>query len=440
MTDSLSSHHTTHAPMPTVPRMRTTMSLASFSALLLTATLVAGAATPLPAQPTVPTPASILGWEPGTDRKLPTWQQVTDYFAAVDKASPYVSVRTLGPTTLGRPFIVAFISDPATLRRPAALPAHPAPAHGPARARTGAVRDSLIAQGKNVILITSSIHSTEVGGFLTPLVLTDRLARADTPEAREMLANTIIMLVPSQNPDGVDIVGDWYRSTIGTPAEGTNAAGALSLLHGARQQPRLVRLHAEGDALHDRLALHAVGSADRQRRAPAGRQRGAHLHSAVHGPGRAQHRPGAHGEHQRARHGDGVAHDRRGEDGRGHQRVVRPVVAGAAVFAQPSRRAHPHRDRERATRVAGARSRSSCWARARGYDAKVTTWNFPALWPGGTWGIGNIVDYQVSASVGAAGGGGAQPAGVAGELRGARRARAGRGACVDDAPRCPMRS
>ena len=66
-------------------------------------------------RPGVPTPASVLGWEPGADRKLPTWKQVTDYFTALDAASPRVQLRTLGRTTLGRPFIVAFISDSATL-------------------------------------------------------------------------------------------------------------------------------------------------------------------------------------------------------------------------------------------------------------------------------------------------------------------------------------
>ena len=39
----------------------------------------------------VPTPASVLGFEPGADRKLPRWKQVTDYFTALDKASPRVS-------------------------------------------------------------------------------------------------------------------------------------------------------------------------------------------------------------------------------------------------------------------------------------------------------------------------------------------------------------
>ncbi|MEO7966604.1 MAG: hypothetical protein ABIT38_22110, partial [Gemmatimonadaceae bacterium] len=34
----------------------------------------------------------------------------------------------------------------------------------------------------------------------------------------------------------------------------------------------------------------------------------------------------------------------------------------------------------------------------RGYDARVQSWNYPALWMGGKWGIGDIVEYQVSAS------------------------------------------
>jgi len=126
----------------------------------------------------IPSPASILGWEPGADRKLPTWKQVTDYWTALDKASPRVSVRTLGKTTLGRPFLVAFISDSATL---ANLPRYERIQQellDPRTRRTA--RERLIAEGKNVILITSSIHSTEVGGFLTPFNLGDRLARAAT--------------------------------------------------------------------------------------------------------------------------------------------------------------------------------------------------------------------------------------------------------------------
>src|SRR5262245_29026674 len=167
----------------------------------------------------IPTPASVLGFEPGADRHLPSWKQITDYFTALDKASPRVSVRTLGKTTLGRPFLVAFIADSSTLANLEKYRQIQRKLMDP-RLQVAGERQRLIDEGKNVILVTSAIHSTEVGGFTTPLVLAERLAKAQDREAKTILANTIIMLVPSQNPDGVDIVGDYYRSTMGTPAEG----------------------------------------------------------------------------------------------------------------------------------------------------------------------------------------------------------------------------
>src|ERR671933_2384954 len=184
-------------------------------------------ATPSLAQRAVPTPASVIGFEPGSDRKLPSWKQVVDYFTALDAASPRVTVRTLGTTTLGRPFIAAFIADSAVL---ADLPryreiqrklADPRLLKGDERQRAQE-RDSLIARGKVVVLVTSSIHSDEVGGILTPLVLAHRLVTAEDEESRSIRASTITILVPSLNPDGVDIVGDWYRSTLRTPYEGSS--------------------------------------------------------------------------------------------------------------------------------------------------------------------------------------------------------------------------
>jgi hypothetical protein len=169
----------------------------------------------------IPTPASVIGFAPGTDRKLPAWSQVVEYFTALSKSSPRIQLHTLGKTTLGRPFIAAIISDSANI---ANLPkfreiqrrlADP-------RLRRPGERDSLIADGKLIVLITSSIHSDEVGGILTPLVLAHRLVSGEDAETREIRAQTIVLLVPSLNPDGVDIVGDWYRSTLGTPAEGTD--------------------------------------------------------------------------------------------------------------------------------------------------------------------------------------------------------------------------
>jgi hypothetical protein len=168
----------------------------------------------------VPTPASVIGFEPGTDRKLPEWQQVVGYFKALDAASPRVKLRVLGKTTLGRPFIAAFISDSATL---ANLPrVHDAQRKlADPRLATEQERVALERDGKVVVLVTSSVHSTEVGGILTPLSLAYRLATSEDEEARAIRRNTVVIMVPSLNPDGVDIVGDWYRSSLGTAWEGS---------------------------------------------------------------------------------------------------------------------------------------------------------------------------------------------------------------------------
>jgi hypothetical protein len=64
----------------------------------------------------VPDPERVLGYEPGTAGEIPSWSQVVNYFTRLDAASPRVTVRTLGRTTLGRPLIAAFIADSLTLR------------------------------------------------------------------------------------------------------------------------------------------------------------------------------------------------------------------------------------------------------------------------------------------------------------------------------------
>ena len=53
------------------------------------------------------------------------------------------------------------------------------------------------------------------------MLIAHRLASSNEPEIQKILNNTIILLVPSLNPDGVDIVKNWYDKTLGTPYEGT---------------------------------------------------------------------------------------------------------------------------------------------------------------------------------------------------------------------------
>ena len=54
------------------------------------------------------------------------------------------------------------------------------------------------------------------------MLIAHRLASSNEPDIKKILDNTIILLVPSLNPDGVDIIKNWYDKTLGTPYEGTD--------------------------------------------------------------------------------------------------------------------------------------------------------------------------------------------------------------------------
>lgn len=207
------------------PRLTTALALAALSLMALSDPPAARAQRAAAAA--IPTPASVIGFEPGTDRKLPEWRQVVEYFTALDRSSPRIQLRTLGRTTLGRPFVAAFIGDSATI---ANLPRYRELQRRLADPRLLADGDlqRIEADGKVVVLVTSSIHSTEVGGILTPLGLAYRLVGGEDAEARSIREHSIVILVPSLNPDGVDIVGDWYRASLGKAWEGS---GPPTLYH-----------------------------------------------------------------------------------------------------------------------------------------------------------------------------------------------------------------
>jgi hypothetical protein len=183
--------------------------------------LCAFSAAPAAAQRAVPTPASVLGFEPGTERRLVEWDSLVRYYRVLDAASDRVRVRVLGRSTNGAPFLAVFISSPANLARLPALRELQRRLADPRTIRDSTEAARLMAQSRAFVLITSSIHSTEVGGFFTPLNIAYRLASTRDPADLAILDRAVLMLVPSTNPDGVTIVSRWYNQTLGTPAEGT---------------------------------------------------------------------------------------------------------------------------------------------------------------------------------------------------------------------------
>jgi hypothetical protein len=175
---------------------------------------------------TIPAPAEVLGFAPGEDRKLASWNQVLTYFDKLDRASDRIKFEALGKTTMDVPFVMATISSPENLARLAQYKRIQSQLADPRKLGSAKARDRqaarLIERGKAIVLITCGIHSTEVGSYLSSMVIAHRLATSNEPEIQNILKNTIVLLVPSLNPDGVDIVKSWYDKTLGTPFEGTD--------------------------------------------------------------------------------------------------------------------------------------------------------------------------------------------------------------------------
>jgi hypothetical protein len=167
----------------------------------------------------VPSPESVFGFPPGADFKLATYEQSLWYFRKVAGASKYVKLVEAGPTSQGRTMVFALVSSPGNLskldryREIARRLAHP-------RGLTEADARQLARDGRAFVHIDGGLHSTEVAGAQhTPLLLYDLVRRADDPDVKLILDNVVLMLWPTINPDGQQMVSSWYMENVGTPYE-----------------------------------------------------------------------------------------------------------------------------------------------------------------------------------------------------------------------------
>src|SRR6266480_7100554 len=188
-------------------RCRTLVPAIAFTAVL---TLAATAAGPLQ------TPEQFLGFKVGADNKLVRWDKIVEYMKLAAANSDRVRYRELGPTSNGNPFIALEISAPDTLRNLDRYKQLERKLYFQGGAPTDAERDEIFRQGKLVLLITCSIHATEIGATQMSVELVHRLATDDSPQVKKILDNVIFVLVPSLNPAGQIMVTDWFNKNVGT--------------------------------------------------------------------------------------------------------------------------------------------------------------------------------------------------------------------------------
>ena len=165
------------------------------------------------------TPEEVLGFQVGSDYQVAGWKPVSDYMRHVAANSDRVLVEELGKTTEDNDLLMLLISAPENLENLAhyqqiqkelALPT-----------KGSEELDAFAQEGKAVVLINCNLHSTEIASSQMSMELAHQFATDETPEIKKILENVIILLIPSANPDGLNIVVDWYNRTVGTPHEGS---------------------------------------------------------------------------------------------------------------------------------------------------------------------------------------------------------------------------
>ncbi|HYW49019.1 MAG TPA: M14 metallopeptidase family protein, partial [Gemmatimonadaceae bacterium] len=186
--------------------------------------LLAAPITHAGAQGSIPAPSDVLGIPVGADRTLADWPQILRYFGTLAQRSPSVKLDTIGMTTQGRPMIVAAISTPENIRRLDAILAAQKRLADP-RTLSAAAEDSLVANEPVVIWINCNLHSSEIASSQMAMELAHALVTTDS--LQQSLRNVVVALVPSANPDGMQMIVDWYKKGLGTPFEG----GAMPWLY-----------------------------------------------------------------------------------------------------------------------------------------------------------------------------------------------------------------
>ncbi len=172
----------------------------------------------------IPTPQSHFGFKPGEDYKLFKYEPMIEYLKKLESTSEKVAIEKIGYSEMGRPMYSVFVSsseniskleDLKSINRELALNGNLTPER----------QDSLINQGRVFVLLAMSMHATEVGpAQVTPDIVYE-LITSGHPNTQKILENTVCMIVPSHNPDGMNMIIEHYNKYKDTPYEGSSMPG-----------------------------------------------------------------------------------------------------------------------------------------------------------------------------------------------------------------------
>ncbi|MDZ4772541.1 MAG: M14 family metallopeptidase [Planctomycetota bacterium] len=179
----------------------------------------------------VTTPEAHLGHALAADFTLPDWNTVRGYFEKLDGESPRVVFEKLGSTAEGRDFVLATISSEANVANLAALKRYNALLADP-RGATPEQRSEALEQGRVFLCISNAMHATECAAPQFAMQFAYELATSDAEPWKSTREQCVVLVIPCTNPDGLDLVSDWYKANVGTPFEATELTRLYQLYAG----------------------------------------------------------------------------------------------------------------------------------------------------------------------------------------------------------------
>jgi hypothetical protein len=342
-----------------------------------------------------PTAETFFGRMPGADRTLIDWPEMLAWFAEIERASPRLRMESIGQATEGGEMVLLTIADPATIAALDEVRERRRALTDEALLRDPAHADGRLAGDKTVVLLTAGIHATEVGGVqLMPELVADLALDTDEAVAR-VLGHVILLIVPTLNPDGMDLVHRWYRDTLDTPAEGS-APPALYHRYAGHDNNRdwythaLVETRNTVERVHNPWRPHIVldlhqmqEHAPRYVIPPYIDPVEPHVHPLINA---LSTQVGAHVASRLVQAGRLGACSGVMFDCYSPTRAYQHYHGGVRILAEAA-----------SAKIATPATVSACEIKPqRGFDANIPSVHNPVPWPGGTWRLRDIMDYHLT--------------------------------------------
>ncbi|MEM6337664.1 MAG: M14 metallopeptidase family protein, partial [Bacteroidota bacterium] len=157
----------------------------------------------------VPAPEDVIGHVIGSRHTRP--DQIVEYFEAVDAASDRVSVREYGRTWEGRPLIYAVVASPANVARIDEIVEQ----NRQLSDAPESVSDAMLGEMPAVVHLHYAVHGNEASGAEAALLVLYHLAAGQGAPVEDVLSNTVVIIDPVINPDGLDRFADWVNRNRG---------------------------------------------------------------------------------------------------------------------------------------------------------------------------------------------------------------------------------